>query len=465
MNKEQHEIFCNKLKPYPFYYNSSKKVYVKIVKMPKLNLQDSGEYTNRNDKNDILQISLINDDMLNYDASFFGREKNEITYRPYFYEFYSDSSLIRNKEALPFLAENQGVLLIGEFKDDYEQVNKNDYTISGTVFFSASPFRVERKYLTITNKAAPDDVKDKYLKTYNTSASVVTSGTSSYNNLCNILNGSMSGQDFYTRIYNVGQGNCVYIYSNKNTRILFDIGYNKIPGSPDWNDYNIKKSKLSISHMRPHLNILSHWDMDHIIGVVFAQDDMFNHPWIAPDLNELSTTSISATRLAKYLCWKNQLFLIDKGFLGTIVHSGTGFRLWRGAGRANTGRPNYGMNKENNYGLIIELFGDNNMLLPGDCEYAMLPAKLGFSTKKFNYLMVPHHCSRMQLIPLASGSSENDYAVISVGDNSYKPKHPYHPHKDELEKEYKIKQTVGNWYIEIPSLNGSTCCNEVTWIL
>lgn len=462
MNKEEHRIFCNELRPYPFYDDSSKKVYIKIVKMPKLNLQDSGEYTNRNDENEILQISLINDDMLNYDASFFEREKNEIAYRPYFYEFYSDSGLIWNKDALSFFAENQDVLLIGEFKDKYEQVNENDYTISGTVFFSASPFRIERKSLTITNKAAPDDVKDKYLKTYNTSASVVSSGTSSYNNMCKILNDSMSSCDFRTRIYNVGQGNCVYIYSNKNTRILFDIGYNKIPGSVDWNDYHIKKSKLSISRMRPHLNILSHWDLDHIIGVVFAQDDMFNHPWIAPDLNELSTTSISAARLAKYLCWKNQLFLIDKSFLGAIVHRGTGFKLWRGAGRNNTGRPNYGMNKENNYGLIIELFGHYNMLLPGDCEYVMFPANLRFYTKKFNYLMVPHHCSKMQLIPLASSSSGNDYAIISVGDNSYNPKHPYLPHINALQKEYLIKQTVGSWYIEIPSLNKSTCCNEVT---
>ncbi|MBZ9624382.1 hypothetical protein G9F71_016135 [Clostridium sp. FP2] len=417
------------------------------------NYRDKGEGSNRDD---IIHISLINEDMLNYDADFFQREDKDAYYRPYFYEFYAHSSSI-DKNALSFLMESQGKWMTGKFYSDEKPHNERGYTIPGDVFFSASPFKIAGKYLTITDKTVPVEVSTKYLSTYDTSGAVVSPSSTKYIEMSRIIDETMSSDDFITRIYNVGQGNCVYIRTSENKRILFDIGYNKNPGSSDWNDYHITRSKFSIMHMKPHLNILSHWDMDHIIGVTFAQNNMFDHPWIAPNLNELSKISASAARLAKYLFWKNQLYLVDDSFLGNLVCSGRGFNLWRGIGRNNTASPKHGLNKANNFGLIIELIGDNRMLLPGDCEYTMFPSRLNFSTTRYNYLMVPHHCSKMERFSLARTLDSVNYAIISAGDNSYNPRHPYGDHMNQLKNvNYNILQTIGNWGIEIPSINGST---------
>lgn len=461
MSKKEHKLFLSKIKPYPFYPGGSEKVYIKVVNVPTINqdglkdsnYRDEGEGSN---EDDIIHISLINEDMLNYDASFFKRENKEVYYRPYFYEFYAHSSSI-NKNVLSFLMESQGIWMTGKFYSDEKQLNEQGYAIFGDVYFSASPFKIVGIYLIITDKTVPVEVNTKYLSTYDTSSAVVSLGSTKYIEMSRILDETMSSDDFNTRIYNVGQGNCVYIRTSENKRILFDVGYNKNPGSPDWKDHHIIRSKFSIMHMKPHLNILSHWDMDHIIGVAFAQKNMFDHPWIAPNLSELSTISASAARLAKYLCWKKQLYLINDNFLDKLVYSGYGFRLWRGSGRDNTGSPNHGLNKENNFGLIIELIGDKSMLLPGDCEYRMFPIGLRFSLNRYNYLMIPHHCSRMELLPLATTLSCGDYAIISVGNNSYNPRHPYVNHMNHLRHvNYNIIQTVGNWCIEIPSINGVT---------
>lgn len=391
MNKREHQLLLSKIKPYPFCPDGSEKVYVKIVNVPTLN-QDGMKEANYWDKeegsngDDIIHISLLNEDMLNYDASFFQGKNKEAYYRPYFYEFYAHSSSI-DKNVLSFLMENQGIWMIGKFNTDEKQLNKEGYSIFGDVFFSASPFKIAGRCLIITDKTVPVEINKKYLCTYDTSSAVVSLNSTKYIEMKRIIHETISNSnDFITRIYNVGQGNCVYMRTNENKRILFDIGYNKNPGSPDWKDSRVIRSKCAIMHMKPHLNILSHWDMDHILGVAFAQKNMFNHPWIAPNLNELSTISASAARLAKYLCWKNQLYLVNDNFLGKLVYNGRMFKLWRGIGSTNT------LNKANNFGLIIELIGDKRMLLPGDCEYKMFPTQLGVSSNRYNYLMVPHHC-------------------------------------------------------------------------
>lgn len=182
---------------------------------------------------------------------------------------------------------------------------------------------------------------------------------------------------------------------------------------------------------------------------------MFNHPWIAPDLNELSNTSVAAARLAKYLHWKGQLYLVGREFLGKLVYRRNKFKLWRGKGKNNTGK--YGLNQENNFGLILELIGDNRMLLTGDCEYSMFPSRLGFSPKRYGYLVVPHHCSRMPLYPLVKRRRRyRGYAFISAGENTYTPKHPVQNHINKLKsRNYMTVKTDGSWYIRIVSLNGN----------
>lgn len=454
MSKKDHKFFLNKIKPYPFCDDGNKNVYIKIINVPMFD-KDFLKDINQEEKGDeIVHISLINEDMLNYDELFFQGENKKAYYRPYFYEFYAFSRDIDEK-ILTFLKINQGRWMRGKFNNE-KQSNENEYSIFGDVFFSASPFQVKSRFLIITDEEAPDEIKTKILKTYDTSYARVRPGSTKHREMRRFLRNIVKSNDFFTRIFNVGQGNCIYIKTSENKRILFDIGYNKNPNSSDWYDYYIIKSKRSIMRLKPHLNILSHWDMDHIIGVTFAQKNMFEHPWIGPNLNELSNLTVSAARLAKYLDWKNQLFLVDDKFLGRLVYCGPSFRLWRGEGHS------YSLSKANNFGLIIELLGKKRMLLPGDCEYRMLPSRLRFSFNRYNYLIVPHHCSAMKLLALSPKSDDIDYAIISAGDNSYKPKHPADEHIIHLRNgNYNIVQTVGNWCVDIPSVNSAKIYNRI----
>lgn len=455
MKKNEHMLLMDKIQPYPFYYNASKKVFIKIIKIPEIDYGDIKGNENKNpDKIDeLIEISLINKNMLDYDNLVLGNDVSEYIYRPYFYEFYIKLTSITDDKLLTLLIKNQGIWLEGRFENKYIPNNEDTFTVLGDIFFSASPFQIERTYLTITDTKVPPEINQKLLSTYDVSSAIVSPGTPRERKMNSILDNITFSKDFNTRFYNVGQGNCVYIKTSTRKRILFDIGYSKI-GSLDWSDPKIIKSKHAISHMRPHLNILSHWDLDHILGIAFAQDSMFTHPWVAPNLNELTKTTASAARLAKYLCAKNQLYLIDKAFLNSLVYTSPyhNFNIYRGKGIGNTGKPNYGLNQANNYGLIIELNGMKRMLLPGDCEYTMFPQTLYFSSKVYDYLMVPHHCSRMPLVSFMASSLR--YAFVSAGFNTYRPKHPYIDHIEALEKEnHCVLLTKENKYIEVRSLN------------
>ncbi|WP_415329486.1 hypothetical protein [Clostridium perfringens] len=455
MTKGKHEMFLNKIKPYPFHKDGCKEVYIKVVDIEDIDdiekLND--KYERKKDYN--IQITLINEDMINYDSEFFMGDNMEEYYRPYFYEFYVNDI---NERTLKFLYKNKGKWLKGNIEQYHFYKNRNDafYVVKGKVFFSASPFQTKSTYLIIKDKGMPEELYNRYISTYDVSSAIVLPGEDRFDKMCKYLSDNVNSNNFNIKIYNVGQGNCVYIYSKKNKRILFDIGFNKNPNSSDWYDKNIKRSKKAIMRMKPHLNILSHWDMDHIIGVTFASKEMFNHPWIAPNILELRSVSASAARLAKYLCWKKQLYLIGEKYLGNSVFISKGFNIWRGKGRDNSGLPNYGLNKANNFGLIIELTGINSMILPGDCEYKMFPDFLLNNIDRYNYLMVPHHCSKMELVDMNFFSNSKRSAIISAGHNTYSPRHPYLYHKVHLIcSNYDVFETKNNFYIHIKSINGN----------
>ena len=66
--------------------------------------------------------------------------------------------------------------------------------------------------------------------------------------------------------------------------------------------------------IQPSLVIISHWDMDHFIGCVYASDDVFKVKWIATTLPEATAKdfSINAFRLATFLKATHKLMLVDK---------------------------------------------------------------------------------------------------------------------------------------------------------
>lgn len=261
------------------------------------------------------------------------------------------------------------------------------------------------------------------------------------------------------KIYNVGQAACNYIYLDNNKKVMFDVGYSY--RKEDYENTFINNNKFIFKHCKPDLIILSHWDLDHIMGVAYSKNSLFQVNWIAPSMLQLpeGQYSVSAARLAKYLCWKRKLYIIDEDLNGQDVFNSSSFQIWKGKGHGNTNKLRRngrivsingieikGLNKANNVGLILKLTKNNNdMLLPGDCEYQMLPSLLYNHRIRYDNIIVPHHASNMPLLRPRRRSKIKglkDKAFISAGHNSYSPKHPWIEHIKFLKRiKYNVYQT------------------------
>ena len=101
------------------------------------------------------------------------------------------------------------------------------------------------------------------------------------------------------RIYNVGQANCCYC-DLTTKKIFFDIGVARSSKSLEMP--LIKSAVQEISTLDADAVILSHWDLDHILGVCYNQKCMEGKIWVVPDFEKLySYPTISIKRVCNYL--------------------------------------------------------------------------------------------------------------------------------------------------------------------
>ena len=95
-------------------------------------------------------------------------------------------------------------------------------------------------------------------------------------------------------IYNVGQGNFIYLKFNDRLKMLFDAGETTIPSTILKEQEYIDINSREISQLQPDYIVLSHWDLDHILGIQhFVEDEGENSffktcTWIAPDIRLLN---------------------------------------------------------------------------------------------------------------------------------------------------------------------------------
>lgn len=80
---------------------------------------------------------------------------------------------------------------------------------------------------------------------------------------------------------------------------LYDIGW------PRKSSRGYLSAKKALGFMRPKAVVLSHWDTDHIMGIVHANDSVFDCPWFAPEIT--TGGRINARRLACFLSYKGVL--------------------------------------------------------------------------------------------------------------------------------------------------------------
>ena len=394
------------------------------------------------------QVSLITDYMIQQDAQFIElttSQRNELStsdeeflqsYHPFFFEFYGEK-----RSGKDILRDNpqkwKRVKLY--FSNDIEF--DRDYTVlEGIVIFGASPLKRKSAYLAFV--CADDEVNCK------ADFSAILDNASKL--------GNDTIQDLYIRlltstnniegcIWNVGQANCVTLQLDQK-EIFFDVGL-PVNGPLPYEDRNCARNHMRRSS--PLGIVLSHWDLDHVLGVVeigaelpesLSYNVYTDCYWIAPDLSEVRNRSLSAERLCFYLLRQGLIWLVNHVNRGTpVIQQDTSIlSLWKGNGCDLNG------GIKNNIGLVIKLdyppiSAPQSVLLTGDCAYEALPQDL--KEKHYCVVISPHHGSEKTL-PSFCKKNHNARAIISVGKNKYN--HPRIEHITELlEQGFRVYFTAG----------------------
>lgn len=276
----------------------------------------------------------------------------------------------------------------------------SDSNIKANVYFCASPFLTKQTYLKFV------DVSNEDFPTF------------TINKIPNSLDINGEYIPSSINVYNVGQGNFSIVKCENKESIAIDLGITKSEKhSPTYDDAIDEMKKLNSD-----IVIISHLDLDHILGVKYIPDEMFEKTWIISIHGKKNRTQ-SANRLLKYLLHYNQnnTYLIDD--CNNFCYAFGGFAIRQGSGKE------IGHCNEINTGSLIVSISSNEKkaLLPGDCVYAEIPNALN---GKYDFLVVPHHGCSLEgedSIRNFSPASSTSVAVISYGKNSFG-----HPSQDHI---------------------------------
>lgn len=388
-----------------------------------------------------IRVSLLTDEVLEYDIEMFRREdRRELLnkYRPYFISFLVPLEDNRLSD-IEFLRDGWH---IGQFVNAEEFVTGEGVLLSGILETSASPVNyLDGRLLVFTNKAIKKSLLDKINNTYDPHKFAYTSSS----DIEKVLNNAWVG-DFPDTIdiYNVGHGNADYIRGSKH-KILYDIGYNyrSLPG------YRHSKYWRAVDEIRkfqPSCVILSHWDLDHIIGCAYARQDIFSKKWVAPYL--VSSKDQNATpnsiRLAHYLKILGNLCLVDRDQKNKLIATvscarNVKMKLWLGSGTSI-------LKVKNREGLMLEIYDEkdiySHILLAGDVPYQCMT---NMQKNPIDFMHVPHHCSNMELDKLKSIPGKGICAIISTnrkkdGTINYNHNH----HRELVNKFTDVVNTIDN---------------------
>lgn len=421
------------LKPYPFAGEDiSNRVYAQLV--------DYEIIQDDNRKQYIINISLVNDAMLDTDYAYFSNNQSDlevkVAYKPYYYEFTAKVDETEYEKLIHTVGHQWfSGRLISTKKLQHENF------LTGVVEFSASPFKGEKTYLEYNNDELSEEAIKK-LEIYEINIDPLNNIT--IDKIHPYLKLAFVPAKMKVKVYNVGQANFVYMKGGTGS-VLFDVGMPRDPSegcgrtpSIDLQNKEVQKSMAAIRLIRPKLVILSHWDLDHIKGVYLLEEGAFKNPWIAPEDDYDKT--LSAKRLVKYLDYNKMLYLISKAdFAGKLVCGNEQYKLWKGDGVSRSA------NAKNNGGLILELnHSEKSTILAGDCEYLSWPDQLSLKMNK--YLVVPHHGAEMKFDGIQEPDEmEGRKAYISVGEDEalHHYGHPAKVHVDKLISwGYEVWQTI-----------------------
>lgn len=375
--------------------------------------------------------------------------------RPYFFEFITelDKKTFENLEVEQY--EFYEFEFIDSSNSEFVYSSKEDILI-GYIIFASSPFIRKRMELKLSNS---NPVSKHINKTnqvnYKTTNNIINKninlskvGSLNSNELgSNLLDlkellksiNSSNISSIKYKINHVGQGFNSYLLFNNNTTIMFDIGYSMCP-----EDKTIKLGKHSYVNNKPRLVILSHWDVDHILGIADCDNSIFDAPWIVPDLNyNIEIFSLSAIRLNLYLklqetrknsgknIKKQYLYNIGESFnskkIDSFVVGDYKFNLYKGKGKDISRKDKFinskkqeiemtkNSNEKNNIGIYLEMIGIKKILCTGDCDYNSL-YNVNHSGNCYDYLIASHHGSYADA-PKFLLKNRESIVIVPVGKN------------------------------------------------
>lgn len=392
----------------------SLKLYGKILK-PEFDDKDL------NKESVSLQISLLTEKMINYDNTFFhSPEDDKNGYYPYIFEFVAEMD-IKLFKLIPHESFGQWIpmkLIDLEKKEDNGNEKNSSLFIPGTLVFAASPIWCVEKALYIEKTDLESIKQDPMITKMLNTVKIPKGAKRFFQEEAKQRIGELTSfaQEFMVKVYHVGRGNFIELQMDSHS-ILFDIGRTIFENLSKTIETNV----MSFRSLHPEGIILSHWDLDHIACVGDLNPEIIyakGFPWIAPDLSLLPNAGItqSALKLCCYVAYKASLYLcnsLGNCILGNVDQN---FSLWQGKGKKGK------FTKANNIGLIIRLrmpgHPEKKALLPGDCEYRMMPDALvnkSASDTNGNYFfMVASHHGAEQNVGSLVHSDENIYSLCVV---------------------------------------------------
>lgn len=288
----------NKLKPYPFEREGESEIYG-VASVDEIHWYGGDVYECT------LKIALLNSQMIEYDQYLLklysdkiranNNRKKEYVEKlgMYFYEF-SAKTVMSCKFLHEIILEMEyNKCLYGElvfyskvklYSEDDCKITDGLEIIEGEILFSASPVLRGKAYLKVIDIVSGKDISKIY-GIFNDTPFVYGNHAQGKLKLKvdKVFNKVYSKINCY--IYNVGQGNCNYVKFD-DVGMFFDIG---LTTKDDPNKAYIDKACEEIVLRKTDVVILSHWDLDHILGITLDNHYFNKCIFIAPRFKDIKS--------------------------------------------------------------------------------------------------------------------------------------------------------------------------------
>ena len=498
-----HEV-CDKM--FENVFQGKSKVFIQMPDLREREFSEYDKYTD-NQKSILLQCSLLTLPMLHYDRmmlSAIPNNRDDYGYRPYFFSFIAEinrNEFQRLQDIQNQISSNNKVkdedsyfwtectFVPDERFDSNSGYSRNnslnnlsyydtgdslhfrlngyviqsiiqDSTLDKQVNQNARPVKTIKKPLYILSGTgiSLDDIK-LIVDTYEIPKACEKDDKFNWLIKDKIGNRMVS----YVDVYRIGNGNCVFVKIEDNDEgFFYDIGFNckqRLREIEDGRTDNYFQIIQEIVKNKPSFFILSHWDLDHILGISAANEKYFTVDWFAPDCYD---ACIEAKRLAKYLDVKNHLFRVKRKdslkngrLIGAPIKIKNSKNQIIGQYKLYMGeKSGCDSSYSNCEGIVIEYTdfksGEEKVfLMMGDVNYASFDkARVNAGEPKIadsqiDYLIVPHHGSQhtaYKSLIKNKAIHKGKLAVICCT-NDYKINRPNKDHLKKLKKRFKVVTT------------------------